>query len=70
MKDAKQSMIDEISDRIRDLGEEIRYNKDLSMEDKMTQIDILLDTIKFLKDYDENVKILNKHRIEHKWERT
>lgn len=70
MKDAKQSMIDEISDRIRDLGEEIRYNKDLSMEDKMTQMDILLDTIKFLKDYDENVKILNKHRIEHKWERT
>ena len=70
MKDAKQSMIDEISDRIRDLGEEIRYNKDLSIEDKMTQMDILLDTIKFLKDYDENVKILNKHRIEHKWERT
>lgn len=40
----------------------VKDDVELSKEDKLIQMDILLDLKKFLKDYDENVQILNKHQ--------
>ena len=61
MENAKQTMIDKITDAIKDFGKEARENQTLTLNDKIDQVDVLLDTLKFLSDYDENVKVLNKY---------
>ena len=43
----------------------VKDDVELSKEDKVTQMDILLNLKKFLNDYDENVQILNKHQQKH-----
>ena len=70
MKSAKQTMIDRIIKEIEVLGEQSRKDKTASIEDKLYQIDVLLDTLKFLKNYEENVRVLNEHYASKgKWNR-
>ena len=70
MKTAKQIMIDKITEAIKDFGEQTRQDESISLEDKCLQVDVLIDTLKFLNNYDENVRVLNqyylskKHRLE------
>ena len=61
MKPAKQIMIDKIIEAIKDLGHETKENEQVSTKDKFDQVDVLLDTMKFLNNYDENVKVLNTY---------
>ena len=61
MNDAKQVMIDKLVNSIRDLSTDTRTNPYLSLGDKITQVDVVLDTIRFLSNYDENVQVLNKY---------
>lgn len=67
MDPIKQAIIDKIMDSIKDVGEQISTDKKLTLEDKLHQTDVLLDTMKFLKNYDENVKVLNDYHINNKW---
>jgi translation elongation factor P/translation initiation factor 5A len=68
MKPAKQVMIDKIIEAIKDLGRETKENEQVSTKDKFDQVDVLLDTMKFLNNYDENVKVLNTYYAEKgKW---
>lgn len=67
MDPIKQAIIDKIMDSIKDVGEQIRTDKKLTLEDKLHQTDVLLDIMKFLKNYDENVKVLNDYHINNKW---
>lgn len=68
MKHAKQIMIDKIIEAIKDLGRETKENEQVSTKDKFDQVDVLLDTMKFLNNYDENVKVLNTYYTEKgKW---
>ena len=67
MRPAKQVMIDKIIEAIKDFGEDTRKNTEMSTKDKCIQVDVLLDTIRFLDNYDENVKILNEHVNKNKW---
>lgn len=60
---AQQEVIDMIFDRIKDLGQQIREDQSISLQDKCEQVDILLDVNKFLMNYNENVKILNKYYL-------
>ena len=62
MNEAKEEMINKIQKALSKEIEFVRMNNDIELDDKVKQIDILFDTIKFLKDYDENIKILNKYR--------
>lgn len=39
----------------------IRQEKEKTTESKITQINVLLDTMKFLQNYNENVEVLNKY---------
>ena len=41
----------------------------IETEDKVAQMDVILNILKFLKNYEENVEILNKHNINKRWKR-
>lgn len=69
MEPAKQLMINQITKAIENFGKQVRRDENILIEDKCLQIDVLLDTLKFLENYDENVKILNKYYLNKKWER-
>lgn len=61
----KEQIIDKLIRALQSEGEFIRQNQDMSMQEKLSEMDVLLDTMKFLQGYDENVKILNKE-LEHR----
>lgn len=60
MKEGQQEIIDEIHNRIKGLGEEIRESG-ATINVQCTQMDVLLDTIRFLDHYEDNVKVLNTY---------
>lgn len=60
MNKVQEDIKDKIVDRIKDLGEEIR-NSGLPIKDQLTQMDVVLDTIRFLEHYDRDTKILNQN---------
>lgn len=69
-KDAKKVMIDKITEAIKDFGEQARQDETLSLGDKCLQVDVLIDTLKFLDNYDENVRVLNQYYLnKNRWER-
>jgi len=57
----KEEMISKIQKALLKEVEFIRENPKISLDDKVTQVDVLFDTVKFLDNYDENIKVLNKH---------
>ena len=61
---AKEEMINKIQTALSKEIEFIRINNEIELDEKVEQIDVLFDTIKFLKDYDENIKILSKYRMD------
>lgn len=69
MKKAKEVMIDKIVDAIKNFGAQVRANENLSLSEQIAQVDVLLDTIKFLDNYEENVKVLNEHhqKTDRRW---
>lgn len=62
-KTAKKQLMDRLFNVLQGQGMYIREDASLTPEDKLQQMDIILDTMKFLKDYDENVKVLNEHWV-------
>jgi len=60
----KKDMIDKIQNALLNEVEYIRMNKNKTTEEKVDEIDVLFDTVRFLKDYEENVKILKKAQAE------
>ena len=61
---AKQQIINRLFNVLQGQGMYIREDRTLSLNDKLEQMSILVDTMKFLKDYDENVKVLNKYWLD------
>lgn len=61
---AKQQLMNRLFNVLRGQGTYIKEDESLSLEDRVQQMDIILDTMKFLKDYDENVKVLNKYWLD------
>lgn len=60
----KQQIINRLFNMLQGQGMYVREDGTLSPDDKLKQISILVDTMKFLKDYDENVKVLNKYWLD------
>lgn len=68
-KQLQKEMIDEVVGLIQQKGEELRVSGK-SPYDQLPQMDVLLDTIRFLDRYDENVKVLNQYYLgKPRWER-
>ncbi|MBQ2639254.1 MAG: hypothetical protein IJF92_00610 [Bacilli bacterium] len=64
-REEQKQIRDKIIEKLKSIGEEIRENEDSeSVSIRASQMDVLLDTIRFLDRYDENVKVLNKYWIE------
>lgn len=57
----KEDYIDEIYKYIKELGKELQEDQTIQVKDKIPQVDLFINTIKFLQDYDENVKVLDKY---------
>lgn len=65
MSDNRQQYIEELLALLREQGEKVRSNKDNKTTLQMLErADVLLDLIKFLKDYEENVKVLNAYWLD------
>jgi hypothetical protein len=54
-------MIDKIFDLIKQEALELKNNDSISMQEKFEQMDILLNIMRMLKDYDENIIVLDKY---------
>ena len=68
-KQLQKETINEIVEFIQQKGTELR-GSGKSPYDQVAQMDILLDTIRFLDRYDENVRILNEYYLgKSKWDR-
>lgn len=61
MNKQKEKMIDKIQMALLSEMELIREDKTRTIQDKLEEIDVLNDTIKFLDNYEENIEILNNH---------
>lgn len=57
----KEDYIDEIYKYIKELGKELQEDQTIQVKDKIPQVDLFINIIKFLQDYDENVKVLDKY---------
>ena len=68
MDNIKKDMIKRIQEMLGSIAKEIQDNEDSDM-DKLTQLDIVLDTYKFLHDYDRNIEILNHNLRDARFER-
>lgn len=55
-----KDMINHLIDILKQEGECIRNDSTSTVQERLAQADIILNTLRFLKDYDENVKILNQ----------
>lgn len=59
-KELKQKEVDKIVSLLQQRGREIHDNNEVPQQ-QLASMDVLIDTIKFLEHYEENVKILNQH---------
>lgn len=64
----KKQIIDKLIIGLQAEGKFIKQDETKTVEDKLMEIDVLLDTVKFLSNYETNVKILNNYASQHKWE--
>lgn len=57
----KEDIIKLIMIELQKLGIDVQKDKSKSLDERTVKADVLLDTMHFLKDYDENVKVLDKY---------
>lgn len=69
MDKAKKDMIEKVIQAVQAEGVFVRESQELSLEDQVSQMDVLLDVYHFLSDYERNVQILNKYNSDHRFDR-
>lgn len=65
----KEEMIDRIQRALSKEMQFVRESPNKTTEEKVAQIDVLLDTIHFLRDYDKNIKVLKNELTNNKFEK-
>lgn len=63
----KEEIIDKIQALIREEGKKLQDDTKTPITEKLIKADVLLDTMKFLNNYDKNIEILNQHIKNNKW---
>lgn len=60
-KTAKEQIMTRMSNVLKGQAMFIREDNTITDVERLEQIDVILDLMKFLKDYDENIMVLNKY---------
>lgn len=63
LNELQQQTTNNILLRLQDEAYKIKQDTQTSIQQKCEQMDIILDTMKFLNNYKENVSILNEHLV-------
>ena len=63
-KSNKDLMINEVLQALQERGEHLRDNKELTNMDTAERLDVLINVMHFLKDYDENIQVLDRYWLE------
>lgn len=63
----KEEMINKISRALSKEIDFVRMNPNKTTDEKIQQIDVLNDTMHFLRDYDKNIKILQNEVAKNKY---
>lgn len=58
---AREVVMQRLTNVLKGQGMIIREDKTTSNEDKLVQMDVVLDIMRFLDQYDENIKVLNEY---------
>lgn len=66
MNDNKKYMIEQLVGVLQLKGEYLN-SSDIDLYEKADKLDVLLDTMKFLQNYDENVKVLNEYWLDKRY---
>lgn len=61
LNELQQQTINNIILQLQDEAQKIKQDTQTSIQQKCEQMNIILDTMKFLNNYKENVSILNNH---------
>lgn len=59
--DLKEQIIDRIFAELQALGDTVRDSGEFTPLQQLPQVSVLVDTMRFLQDYDENIVALNKY---------
>lgn len=60
-------VIKRLENMLQGAGQYVRDDDTLTPEQQLVQVDVILDTMKFLQNYEENIKVLNKYWLEKRW---
>ena len=58
---AKQQIMTRLKNVLKGQAMYVREDESISDRDRLTQADVILDLMKFLNDYDENIEVLNRY---------
>lgn len=58
---AKQQIMTRLKNVLKGQAMYVREDESISDKDRLTQADVILDLMKFLNDYDENIEVLNRY---------
>ena len=61
---AKQQIMTRLNNVLKGQAMYVREDESISDRDRLTQADVILDLMKFLNDYDENIEVLNRYWYE------
>lgn len=67
LNELQQQTINNILLQLQDETYKIKQDTQTSIQQKCEQMDIILDTMKFLNNYKENVSILNEHLVKNRF---
>lgn len=65
----KKDMISKIVSAMETEGKFIQQNQEYSTDNKLSRMDVILDVVHFLDNYEENVRVLTEHALEHRLEK-
>jgi len=68
LDERKKQMINKIILGLQAEGKFLEQDTTKTSEQKLLEMNVLVDTVRFLKDYEQNIKVLNTYLSEHKWE--
>lgn len=64
---SKDKMLKSITKFLEEQANSIMSSESMPIDDKVPQMDIILNVTKFLADYDKNIEILNKYYYDNRY---